>query len=108
MMKDNYTDKPEKGYENKEAQNKAKTDTTPQEPEDKLEGSLRDQGLDKEQAAGIANTQDTGHGNDDAHVYENMSMEDLYEEAKQKGIDGYYDMRRNDIVTALKQQRSED
>lgn len=105
-MKDQYSDNPEKGYENKEAANKAKSTRIAQE--ERLDDSLRDQGLDKEQAAGIANTDNIGYGSGESHVYDNMSMEELYEEAKKKGIDGYYDMRRNDIVTALKQERSED
>lgn len=105
-MKDKYTENPHEGYDNKEAANKVKADRTEQEEE--LDDSLRDQGLDREQAAGIANEDNIGYGSGESHVYDNMSMEELYEEAKEKGIDGYYDMRRNDIVNALKQMRSED
>ena len=105
-MRNNNTDSDNKGYENKEAANKAKPDRNPQE--EKLDDSLRDQGLDKEEAAGIANTSNVGYGSGESHVYDAMSMEDLYKEAKEKGIEGYYDMRRVDIVETLKSMRTED
>lgn len=94
------------GYENTEAENKEKAQRNPQE--DKLHDSLKDQGLDDEEAAAIANTHNVGYGDGDAHIYEAMSMEDLYTAAKEKGVDGYYDMRRTDIVAALKEMRTED
>ena len=89
--------------DNQETENKDKNDRS--ERNEKLNESLKDQGMDSAEAAGIANTTDAGHGAEDAHVYENMSMEELYEEAKKAGIDGYYEMRRNDIEMALKQTR---
>ncbi len=105
-MKNTNADSPNEGYENKEAENKAKANRNPQE--EKLDDSLRDQGMNEEQAAGIANTNNVGYGSGESHVYDAMSMEELYKEAKKKGIDGYYDMRRTDIVEALKEMRTED
>lgn len=92
-------------YHNQESESKDKPGRN--ERNEKLHDSLKDQGMDPEEARGIANTPDAGQPAEDAHVYENMSMEDLYEEAKKSGIDGYYDMRRNDIVMALKQDREQ-
>jgi hypothetical protein len=110
-MKNPDDNNSQEGYENKEAENRAKGTRITRE--ERLDDSLRDQGLDKEHAAGIANTENAnihniGKGNGKAHVFEAMSMEELYEAAKAKGINGYYDMRRTDIVMALKQTRTED
>lgn len=110
-MKNPNDNSAQEGYENKEAENKAKTTRITRE--ERLDDSLRDQGLDEAQAAGLANIEETnthriGAGNGETHVYDTMSMEELYKEAKAKGIDGYYDMRRSDIVMALKQERTED
>lgn len=93
-------------YHNQETENKDKPGRNVKN--EKLNDSLKDQGMDEEQARGIANTPDAGQTAEDAHVYENMPMEELYEEAKKAGIDGYYEMRKNDIVMALKQERSGD
>ena len=90
-------------YHNQEAENKDKQGRT--EQDEKLNDSLKDQGMDTDEAAAIANTQDAGESAEGANVYENMSMEDLYTKAKEAGIDGYYDMRKGDIVMALKQDR---
>ncbi|CAN5180439.1 hypothetical protein BH09BAC1_BH09BAC1_02250 [soil metagenome] len=92
-------------YPIKETETKDEENRTDRHNE--LNHSLKDQGMDDAQAAGIANTQDTGSGAADSHIYEEMTMEQLYEEAKKAGIGGYYDMRRNDVVMALKQQRKE-
>jgi len=79
-------------YPNQETEDKDKQGRT--EQDEKLNDSLKDQGMDKEKSASIAQTQDAGEGAEDADVYENMSMEDLYSKAKEAGIDGYYDMRK--------------
>lgn len=92
-------------YDNQETENKDKAERSAKDEE--LHDSLVDQGMDEDHAKGIAYTPDAGHGAEDAKVYEDMSMEDLYAEAKKAGIDGYYEMRRNDIVMALKQSGGE-
>lgn len=104
-MKTTNANSPGAGYENKEAENKAKSNRNPQE--ERLDDSLRDQGLNQEESAGIANTHNVGYGRAETHIYDTMSMEELYKEAKEKGIDGYYDMRRVDIVETLKEMRTE-
>lgn len=69
--------------------------------------ALRDQGASKEKAARIANAQ----ANEDMHPstkggkappYEEWSKDDLYERARQIGIEGRSDMTKDQLIVALR------
>ena len=69
--------------------------------------ALRDQGASKEKAARIANAQ----ARDDMHPsnkggkappYEDWSKKELYARAQEIGVDGRSDMRKDQLVKALR------
>ncbi|GAA5021102.1 hypothetical protein GCM10011506_03390 [Marivirga lumbricoides] len=63
--------------------------------------ALRDQGMSKQKAARIANTKnkdmDTG-----GEKYEKRSKEDLYQKAKEVGIEGRSKMTKKELIEALR------
>lgn len=68
--------------------------------------SLRDKGMSKEKAARIANARASGEkpskkgGN--AAPYEDWSRDDLYDRAKEIGIDGRSGMSKAELINALR------
>lgn len=79
----------------------------PSVKDDKLYGDLRDKGMSKEKAARIANAQ----ANDNMHPsrkggkappYEDWTKDDLYERAREIGIDGRSDMTKAVLIEALR------
>ncbi len=75
--------------------------------DDKLYGDLRDKGMSKEKAARIANAQ----ANDNMHPsrkggkappYEDWTKDDLYERAREIGIDGRSAMTKAELIEALR------
>lgn len=65
---------------------------------------LRSQGMSKEKAARIANTsrKKAGQRGGKSAKYENWSRKDLYQKAKQVGIEGRSKMNKGDLIDALR------
>ena len=69
--------------------------------------ALRDDGASKEKAARIANAQandgqDPGRAGGEASRYEERTKEELYEQAKELGVDGRSDMTKAELIDALR------
>ncbi|MCH2490674.1 MAG: Rho termination factor N-terminal domain-containing protein [Flavobacteriales bacterium] len=64
--------------------------------------ALRDKGYSKEKAARIANTPDSGKKGGTAPPYEEWTKEELYEQAKNVGIDGRSSMNKDELISALR------
>lgn len=60
--------------------------------------TLKDKGMSKEKAARIANSEDTGGGKE----YENRTKKELDEQAKKIGIKGYSNMKKDELIEALR------
>ncbi len=69
--------------------------------EDQYE-ALRDKGASKEKAARIANTSNSGKKGGKAGKYEDRSKEDLYNKAKEVGIEGRSKMSKKELINALR------
>ena len=81
-------------------------DHGPQVKDDELYEDLREEGESKEKAARIANAKAGGDEpskkGGEASPYEDWTIEDLYERAKELGIDGRSDMSKSDLIDALR------
>ena len=66
--------------------------------------ALRDDGMSKEKAARIANSDrsSTGKKGGESGKYEDWTKDDLYEKAKDVGIDGRSDMDKGELIDALR------
>lgn len=64
--------------------------------------ALRDQGYSKEKAARIANTKNAGKKGGKSKDYEDRTKDELYEQAKNVGIDGRSKMNKQELVKALR------
>ena len=69
--------------------------------EDQYE-ALRDQGYSKEKAARIANTENAGKKGGKASEYEERTKEELYEQAKELGIEGRSKMSKQELIKHLR------
>ncbi|ARN79243.1 Rho termination factor [Nonlabens spongiae] len=69
--------------------------------EDQYE-ALRDQGYSKEKAARIANSDNSGKKGGKASKYEERTKEELYEQAKEIGIEGRSKMDKEELIQALR------
>lgn len=70
--------------------------------EDKYE-SLRDQGMSKEKAARVANSgKQASTKGGKSQAYEQWNKEDLYQKAKEIGIEGRSKMGKKDLIQALR------
>ncbi|MBE16761.1 MAG: Rho termination factor N-terminal domain-containing protein [Dokdonia sp.] len=65
--------------------------------------ALRDQGMSKEKAARIANTENAGKKGGKAQPYEERTKEELYQQAKDIGIEGRSKMNKAELINALRQ-----
>lgn len=76
----------------------------PQIKDDKQYEELRKQGMSKEKAARIANTgrKTAGKRGGSSQKYEDWSKDDLYDKAKQVGIEGRSKMSKQDLIKALR------
>jgi len=63
---------------------------------------LREKGYDKEKAARIANTPDSGKKGGKADTYEERTKEELYEQAKELEIEGRSKMNKQELIEALR------
>ena len=79
-------------------------DHGPQIKDDEQYEALRDQGMSKEKAARIANSdrRQTGKKGGKAGTYEDWSKDDLYEKAKEVGIEGRSKMDKGELIDALR------
>lgn len=64
--------------------------------------ALRDKGMSKEKAARIANTEDSGKKGGKASTYEDRTKEELYNKAKEVGIEGRSKMNKKELIHALR------
>lgn len=76
----------------------------PQIKDDEQYEALRREGMSKEKAARIANTgrKEAGKRGGKAEKYEEWSKEDLYQKAKQIGIEGRSRMSKSELIDALR------
>lgn len=63
---------------------------------------LRKKGMSKEKAARIANDPDSGEKGGKAKKYEDRSKKDLYQKAKEIGIEGRSEMSKEELIKALR------
>lgn len=70
--------------------------------------ALRKEGASKEKAARIANASagssrsEVGHRGGEAERYEDRTVDELYDRAKELGIEGRSKMNRSDLIDALR------
>lgn len=70
--------------------------------------ALRDQGASKEKAARIANASanegrsTVGQRGGESGTYEDMTKEQLYEQARKVGVEGRSDMSKDELIDALR------
>ncbi|WP_159522683.1 DUF7218 family protein [Sunxiuqinia indica] len=69
--------------------------------EDQYE-ALIEKGASKQKAARIANSPDSGKKGGSSEKYEKWTKKDLYEKAKQVGIDGRSNMSKKELINALR------
>ena len=69
--------------------------------EDQYE-AIRDKGASKEKAARIANSSNSGKKGGKADKYEDRSKKELYDKAKEVGIDGRSKMSKKELINALR------
>ena len=79
-------------------------DHGPQIKDDEQYEALRRQGMSKEKAARIANTdrQKAGRKGGKAAAYEEWSRQDLYDKAREVGIEGRSKMKKEELIDALR------
>ena len=79
-------------------------DHGPQIKDDEQYEALRGQGMSKEKAARIANTdrREAGRKGGKAAKYEDWTKDDLYQKAKEVGIEGRSKMDKSELIDALR------
>ena len=79
-------------------------DHGPSVKDDKQYEALRDEGMSKEKAARIANSDrsETGKKGGKSGQYEDWTKDDLYEKAQEVGIEGRSNMSKNELIDALR------
>lgn len=64
--------------------------------------ALRKEGMSKQKAARIANDPNSGKKGGKAEKYEERSKQELYDKAKEVGIEGRSKMSKDELINALK------
>ena len=79
-------------------------DHGPSVKDDEQYEALREQGESKEKAARIANTDrsQAGKRGGTSQAYEDWTKDDLYDRAKDVGIDGRSNMSKKELISALR------
>jgi hypothetical protein len=79
-------------------------DHGPSIKDDEQYESLREDGMSKEKAARIANSDrsETARRAAGQGPYEDWSKDDLYDKAKEVGIEGRSDMSKDELIDALR------
>lgn len=77
-------------------------DHGPQIKNDEKYEALRKDGMSKEKAARIANTENAGKKGGKAKKYEERTKADLLEQARKIGIDGRSSMNKEELIKALR------
>ena len=80
----------------------SKTKDIPQVKNERQYEALRDKGYNKEKAARIANTPDSGEKGGKSSKYEEWTKAELYEQARNVGIDGRSTMNKSELIHALR------
>lgn len=78
-------------------------DHGPQIKNGELYEKLRDEGASKEKAARIANARAAGTLDHESTHLENRSKDELYDEAKEIGIEGRSRMDKDELVEAIRE-----
>ena len=78
------------------------SDHGPQVKDDEMYEMLREAGASKEKAARIANAQAGGTLHQDSTPLEDRSKDQLYDEARDIGIDGRSDMDKEQLIAAIR------
>ena len=76
---------------------------SPQIKNEKLYEKLRDDGASKEKAARIANAQAAGTLDHKGTHLDDRSKDELYDEAKEIGIEGRSDMDKDELIDAIRE-----
>ena len=79
-------------------------DHGPSIKDDEQYEALREDGMSKEKAARIANSDraTTAEKGGSSPAYEEWTKDDLYDRAKEVGIDGRSDMTKDELIDALR------
>ncbi len=79
-------------------------DHGPQIKDDEQYEALRREGMSKEKAARIANSnrKETGHKGGKSPKYDSWSKDNLYQKAKEVGIEGRSKMNKQELINALR------
>lgn len=74
----------------------------PQIKKDDQYEELRDKGMSKEKAARISNTKNSGEKGGKAQKYEERTKKELDKKAKEIGISGYSNMKKDELIKKLR------
>ena len=82
----------------------ATKDHGPQIKDDEQYEALRDEGMSKEKAARIANSdkKETGKKGGKSKEYEEWTKAELYDKAEEVGIEGRSKMEKDELIDALR------
>ena len=82
----------------------ATKDHGPQIKDDEQYEALRDEGMSKEKAARIANSdkKETGKKGGKSKEYEEWTKDELYDKAEEVGIEGRSKMDKDELIDALR------